>query len=286
MGDAAQGELLKHVVFEKPFKVVPKYENWKTPDSYFRFPDSAHLPEKMKVWRVQNQRSGKSSNGVVARSWGFNDSPDAEVLTPGYNDGKEHGAVGVGRHGNFLQWGFSAPPSQMTEAGRKFFLNCVCYIDKFDGKGPLIRRVQSDRIAPVRMALLMPRINGDKAFRSSFTPEQLKKYRKKPKELARYYRNSNELIYWDEVYKIDDEFKQLGIKSNRKVETLGKIITLLKDSGKAEMAQLLLKRYTVESFDTQDEWQSWFDSNRDRIYFSDVGGYKFRVIPEGYLVYQ
>ncbi len=156
MGDAAQGELLKHVVFEKPFKVVPKYENWKTPDSYFRYPDSANLPEKMKVWRVQ--RSGKSYGGVVALSWGFNDSPDAEVLTPGYNEAKEYGAVGVGRHGNFLQWGFSAPPSEMTEVGRNFFLNCVCYIDKFDGKGPLIRRVQSDRITPVMMALLLDKI--------------------------------------------------------------------------------------------------------------------------------
>ena len=126
MGDATQGELLKHVVFEKPFKVVPKYENWKTPDNYFRYPDSAHLPEKMKVWRVQ--KSGKTYGGVVARAFGFNDSPDAEVLTPGYNSGKENGAVGVGRHGNLLQWGFSAPLSKMTDAGRKFFLNCVCYI--------------------------------------------------------------------------------------------------------------------------------------------------------------
>ena len=280
MGDAAQGELLKHVVFEKPFKVEPKYENWKTPDSYFRYPDSAHLPDKMKVWRVQ--KKGQVTRGVVARSWGFNDSPDAEVLTPGYNDGKEHGAVGVGRHGNFLQWGFTAPPSKMTEAGRNFFLNCVCYIDTYDGKGPLVRQVQNDRINPVMMALFLEKIKGNKAFLSSFTPEQIKEYRDKPKELARYYRNSNEYIYWDKVYLVDNELKQLGIESNRKTATLQKIIALLKDKGKAETAQLLLKRYTIESFDTQDKWQSWFDKNREKIYFSDVGGYKFRVIPEGY----
>ncbi len=26
-----------------------------------------------------------------------------------------------------------------------------------------------------------------------------------------------------------------------------------------------------------------FQNGRDRIYFTDVGGYKFKVVPEGYL---
>ena len=42
--------------------------------------------------------------------------------------GKMNGAVAVGRHGNFLQWGFSAPPSKMTDAGQKLFVNCLYYI--------------------------------------------------------------------------------------------------------------------------------------------------------------
>jgi len=215
MGDAAQGEPRKHVVFEKPFKVEPEFEYWKTPSSYRRYPGGKELPDKLKVWRIQN--TGKSYGGVVARSWGFNDFPDAEVLTPGFNRGKESGAVGVGRHGNFLQWGFSAPPSRMTEAGKRFFLNCVCYIQKFDGKGPLIRRMRSDRINPIRLALLLDKIKEDGFFRSSFTPQQLKKYRQDPKALAKFYRDDYELIYWDEVYRIDEQLKQLGIASNRKI---------------------------------------------------------------------
>ena len=130
---------------------------------------------------------------------------------------------------------------------------------------------------------MLPKVKGDEFFHSAFTSKQIKEYRDKPKELARYYRNNNEFIYWDKVYLVDEELKKLGIESNRKAATLQKIIALLKVNGKAETARLLLKRYSIESFDTPDEWQSWFDSNRDRIYFSDVGGYKFRVIPEGYL---
>ncbi len=72
----------------------------------------------------------------MARPWKPSDAPDAEILCIGYNTGKMNGAVAVGRHGNFLQWGFSAPPSKMTDAGRKFFLNSICYIAKFDGKTP------------------------------------------------------------------------------------------------------------------------------------------------------
>ena len=123
MGDAAQGEPIQHEVFQKPFKVEPQFEQVATPDNYRRFPGGKNLPSTLTVWRVQN--TGKRSGGVVSRLYGYEDSPDAEILTAGLNTGKESGAVGVGRHGNFLQWGFSAPPSKMTESGQRFFLNCI-----------------------------------------------------------------------------------------------------------------------------------------------------------------
>jgi len=221
--------------------------------------------------------------GVVSRSWGFDDSPDAEVLVAGYNLGKENGAVAVGRHGNILQWGFSAPPSKMTDGGRKFFLNCVCYISKFDGKGALIRRQSSDRFEPVRLAMAMSYIKDKSFFSGTFSPEIGKKYDGHWRGLMKYYQDNYELIYRDKVYRIDRELKSLGIDTNRKVETLEKLIALLQDEEKAGIARKLLSRYTVESFDRPEEWQAWFAKNRDGIYFSDVGGYKFRVVPEGYL---
>ena len=39
----------------------------------------------------------------------------------------------------------------------------------------------------------------------------------------------------------------------------------------------------IENFAGANQWQKWYDANKERIYFSDVGGYKFRVVPEGYL---
>ncbi len=93
------------------------------------------MPNTLKVWRVQQTRDRKDQMippyGAVARP--FEATGKAEPLVLGYNTGKMSGAVAVGRDRNFLQWGFSAPPSKMTPAGRSLFVNCVCYIAKFKG---------------------------------------------------------------------------------------------------------------------------------------------------------
>ena len=140
MTDAAQGEPSKHEVYSKPFKVTPVVEEWNTPPNYRRGPDADKLPDKLKVWRVQNTVEKPATNSrpasAVSRVMDPKDAPNAEALALGYNTSNRNGAVSVGRHGNFLQWGFSAPPAKMTDAGRNLFLNCVCYIAKFDGKRP------------------------------------------------------------------------------------------------------------------------------------------------------
>jgi len=242
----------------------------------------------VKVWRVQKttDKPGGMTRpyGAVSRSWGFNDSPDAEILVAGYNRGKESGAVAVGRHGNFLQWGFSAPPSKMTDAGRKFFLNCICYITRFDGKAPLVRRKSSDRFSGVRLIKGAIKNPQQSFYAGLFPPELMEKYQDDADGMFGYYMENYELIYRDgNTYRIDTELKSLGIESNRKVETLKGLIGLLRDGKKSALARKLLNRYTVESFEGPEEWEAWLTKNRDRIYFSDVGGYKFRVVPQGYL---
>ena len=288
MKEAAQGEPIQHEVFEKPFQVKPVFEVWETPENYRRFPSGADLPPTVKVWRIRTAEAEKGNPseplGVVSNCWGYDDSPDAEILTAGYNVGKENGGVGVGRHGNFLQWGFGALPSTMTDAGQKFFLNCICYIAKFDGKAPLIHRESGNRFEPVRLAMAMSYISDKKFFQSTFAPDLMEKYGSDWQGLMKFYQENYEWIYCDKTYQIDDDLKSLGIPSNRKPETLERLIALLADPQKGELARKLLGRYTVESFQTPEEWQAWLEKNRSRIYFSDVGGYKFRIVPEGYLV--
>lgn len=289
MRDAAHGESLDHEVYRTPYAVEPKFEQWDTPSNYHdRHLGQDKLPKKMKVWRVQDSSKvyGKIPGSVVARAYGFTDSPDAEALALGFNTGKEYGAVGIGRHGNFLQWGYSLPPSQMTEAGRKFFLNCICYIHRFDGRAPLVRTNSSHRLNAIRLARLINQIQDKKFFSHSFSDELMARYEGDPEGLTKYYRDNLELVYRDRVYIVDAELKLLGLDSNRTLSTLERLIDLLGDKAHAKTARQLLARYTEfreQQFEDPEIWRSWYEKNKDRILFSDVGGYKFFVVPEGYL---
>jgi hypothetical protein len=137
--DAAQGELPDHEIFRKPFEVKPQFEMWKTPKNYRYYPGGKDLPDKLKVWRVQNvlkkipipPYTGKNVVGVVSAPDQFA-AKNSEILVRGYNYSKGFRAVAIGRYRNLLQWGFFGSPNQMTDAGKKLFINCVFYISKYD----------------------------------------------------------------------------------------------------------------------------------------------------------
>jgi hypothetical protein len=276
MENAAHAESLDHEVYRTPLVVQPEFEYRSTPSNYR---DTYHgpgkLPDKIKVWRVQNTQKGN----VVARSYGFLDSPDAQIIAVGFNHGKEYGAIGIGRQGNFLQWGYCDTPAQMTEAGRNLFINCIHYIRRFEGKTPLVRRQASDRRNALALAAIITSVVGDKKefFLRTFPEELWDKYHADPDGLVAYYKANLELVYRDGVYRVDEELRSLGLESNRKVETLERLFKLTKDETHRETARRLLQRYIAPhmTFD--------FGKGRDRIYFTDVGGYKFHVVPEGYI---
>ena len=275
MENAAHAELLDHEVYRTPLAVQPEFEYRTTPENYRRsFFGPGKLPDKIKVWRVQNTQKGN----VVARGYGFEDSPDAEILAVGFNHGKAYGDVGIGRQANVLQWGYCDPPSQMTEAGRQLFLNCIHYIRRFDGKTPLVRWQGVGRTNALLSASFLKIITEKKKFFTGTFPDDLwEKYQSDPDGLLAYYRENLELVYWDRGYRVDNDLKSLGLESNRKVETLERLFELLKDETHAQTARRLLDRYT-DGHTTFD-----FKNGRDRIYFTDVGGYKFKVVPQGYL---
>jgi hypothetical protein len=285
MSDAAQGELSKHVVFSTPFKVVPKYEDWPTPSNYKSYPGVTYVPEKIRVWRVQD--TGKTYGSVVSPGAGFGDSPDAEILTEGFNEGKGPHEAGVSRHGNFLQWGFNGSPKQMTDAGQKFFINCVVYIKKFDGKMPLIKGQTNHRSRASLLASYIPRIT-DKAFASQyFGKEVLAKFKGEPKDyaeaLAKYCEDNVEFLYWDGGFHVDEDLKGFGMVSNRKIETLEKLIALQSDPLKKPVVDKILTRYLDPKQATPATVKKWLEENRDQVFFTDTGGYKFMAAPKGYL---
>jgi hypothetical protein len=80
------------------------------------------------------------------------------------------------------------------------------------------------------------------------------------------------------AFVVDEDAKSLGT-SNRKIASLEKWISMVETSDQPELATRLLKRYTQEEFDTAAKWRAWLTKNRDQLFFSDVGGFKFFVAP-------
>jgi hypothetical protein len=268
-------------VYHTPLAVRPEFELRTTPANYRRgYVDAGRLPDKMKVWRVQNSSKGS----VVAWGSGFADSPDAEILALGLNRAKQYGDVGIGRHANILQWGYGDPPSGMTEAGRRLFINCIHYIRRFDGQAPLVRRESEGRLSTLRWTPAPKGTTQQKlVFVGSYPQDVMREYQGRSDELNAYYVKNPELLYWDQGFRVDADLKSLDLESNREIRTLRRLIELLEDKRRAPAARQLLARYTDCSFETPQQWRQWFEENQDRIYFTDVGGYKFQVVPVGYM---
>jgi hypothetical protein len=134
----------QHEIFQKPFKVDIQYDMVPTPEEYRN--RGLKPGDPLKVWHVQtkNFENDDVGPGVVSMGDGFTDSPDAEYIAGGINH-KTPTAVAIGRQGPFFLWGFSAAPNDLTESGRRAFLNSVVYAAKFDRAPLLVHRNMTSR---------------------------------------------------------------------------------------------------------------------------------------------
>jgi hypothetical protein len=274
----AHGVVPTHEVFHNPHKVEIRYEDMSTPENYRHWPGGEKLGKTMQVWKVQTKKFPESDPGLVSDPYGFADSPDAEVISSGQNS-KGPDSVALGRHGNFFLWGFSAQPSDMTPEMRLCFVNAVHYIKKFDGQKPLVRKTASGREWALVYAGYLKQIS-DENFINGLFPEDLrKKFGKDSEKYLAYYKENLEYLHRsNNHYVVDGDVRGLGL-SNRKVELLDRCVALLEKGEQPELALRVLKRYTAETFTEARAWRAWLDKNRDRLFFTDVGGYKFLVGP-------
>lgn len=139
---------LEHPIFNGPFEVNPTMTTKPTPEGIFHYESGKNVPKEIPMWRVQKEGYLEGNGyriGLVARGTGFLDSPDTEFISSGVNS-KDVDAVAIGRHGNFLLWGFSASPDYMTDEAKQVFANAVMYIKQFKGQKPIARKY-NDRIA-------------------------------------------------------------------------------------------------------------------------------------------
>src|SRR5262245_43580279 len=118
----AHGVDANHEIFKAPLPVNPTFEDIDTPKNYAKWPDGQNLPAKMKAWKVHTKNFPEIDPGVVANPYGFQDTPDAELISSGVNS-KGPNSAALARHGNFFLWGFWGGPATMTEEAKRCFVN-------------------------------------------------------------------------------------------------------------------------------------------------------------------
>jgi hypothetical protein len=280
MSESAHGMKQEHEIFHKPLPVKMELTDAPTPANYREFPEGKDLPSSMKVLKMQNKSFPEIDPGLVSDPYGFEPTPDAEVMSSGINM-KGPKSVAIGRHGNYLQWGFSAQPKDMTDAGRACFVNCVAYVHKFDGQAPRVKVKSPARDSALLLAEYMKQHPQQLPAERFFTPEVIKAVGDNARNYADYVRENLEYIrgVGDYKFTVDADAKKLGV-SNRKVEFLEKLVALAEAGGGGDPdAQAVLKRYTDQSFTTPAEWRKWLDEKKDSLFFTDVGGYVWSERP-------
>lgn len=91
------------------------------------------------------------------------------------------------------------------------------------------------------------------------------------KENRPYYRTSG----WYKLV-VDEELKSVGIASDDPA-LLDRLVVTLLAGDRDGVAKTLLERYTAESFATAQQWATWLDANRSRLFFTEAGGYIWLV---------
>lgn len=77
--------------------------------------------------------------------------------------------------------------------------------------------------------------------------------------------------------KIDQEARELGI-ANNDIRLLDTAITMMEKGGdEAVTGRILAERYTLKRFSTPTQWRQWFDKNRNNMFFTEAGGFKWLV---------
>ncbi|MGB0331067.1 MAG: protein-disulfide reductase DsbD domain-containing protein [Planctomycetota bacterium] len=258
----------------------PTLESLPTPENYRSYMAGADLGETMPMWRVQTQ--GYRSHpgqliGLVARSAGFLDSPDAEWIAGGVNS-KGPDAVALGRHGNVFHWGFAASPTYMTDEAKAVFVNAIHYVAEFEDEPPIVRKrartiVRSDidetlwRLERSLPSMVKRMVPADVLEQAGDDVEAIRAYFEGVRPYVRSV-GSYQL-------EVDEDAQRLGA-ANNSLELLERAIEAL-GSDEDEVALRVLVRYTGRGFETAEAWGRWLAENRDQMFFSEAGGYRWYV---------
>lgn len=186
----AYGMKKEHPIFKGPYPVKMTMTDRPTPEGAKEYAPliGETMPETTPMWRVQNKGYMTNRNfkvGMVVRPWGYEDSPEAEWISGG-ESAKSYDAMSIGRHANWLHWGFSASPADMTDEAKPVFANAVVYISKFAGQHIIARKLNEGIATRTRATEMKYRVS-KKVY--DYFVESTEKYNDQVKTMADSLKN-------------------------------------------------------------------------------------------------
>jgi hypothetical protein len=181
-----------------------------------------------------------------------------------------------------LQWGFYCAPDRMTDSARKAFLNAIVYMRQFDGRRPLVKKETRARGWYEQYIAMVRKTDRNAGYREylekQFPAEVVKQHGLDPEKLETWRVAHEEYFYSPAKWKlaVDEDLKELGL-SNRKPEFLDWVVKRLGADANDALALKLAARYLGDHGKDAATALAWIGKHRDRLFFSDSGGFRWFV---------
>jgi len=176
----------------------------------------------------------------------------------------------------------------MNDNCKNLLVNCICYIARFTDDRPIIETPSGfvtgqkwirdrDRIARLTPELfsLLP---------DMMTPELFEQVRGKNfDEVQQWFQSARPYIRSnsDGLFCLDDVARSFATPP-AEPEFLANAILALHNRENSKLARQLLERYVPDgpsATASANEWEKWWKENRDYLFFSDTGGYRWYIDP-------
>lgn len=252
-----------HAIFQGPLPVKPTLVEKRCP----------HSKLKIQAWKVEEPQE---EPGLVSSRKHFASATDSEIISGGVNM-KGVSGVPLVREANRLLWGFVASPSEMTEEGRRVFINSLTWIYEFDGE--VQREFAGLHSRSTVFSVLDSPYVGPENLNRWFPESLIEKTGGDKDAIRKHFEGRMDYVHvptGSGLLQIDEEAEQLGTPIHD-VASIKKWIDML-DGDQPKLAFGLLQRYTQHRIRRKSkQWRKWFEENRDQLTFNEERGYRFVV---------
>lgn len=248
-----------------------KSETMSTPDGWRTY----GAPTSDAFFSLVTHERDQRNVGYCAYDWNLTDSPECEILLGGYN-AKMPDAAGIWRQGNVLSFAFDIEPSDLSDNGRNVLINSIAYIARFGDDRPITMRPEK----PIRLRCIWERYPSKPTtvvgLNSWFGPTALKEMdRDSESTMMAWWAAHRSTLYPVNGWKFDFLTTADG---KRIAYDQPAFFDRMLASGDTTTLSRFVAGGPGDDADV-DAWRRWVASNRDYVFFSDVGGYRWYVDP-------